>query len=117
MKQTVCVLLSVLLAGACLPANAAWVLKVDTDNSTAGNVVSYHPNFGFGGYTTSANASVASTAVGMTGGNSIFGGNGVSQPDTYTYKYTPAVDGNNLFLFPGQALNNNGDVATGAVTG
>lgn len=75
-------------------AQAGYVLEVDTDGADDG-VLTYHPNFSFGGDTTTASQSAASTAVGMTGGDSIYGGNGVNLPDTYVVTYTPAVDGDN----------------------
>jgi hypothetical protein len=76
-----------------------------------------HPNISFGGDTTTASDSVASPAVGMTGGDSLFAGNGTNQPDTYVYRYTPSVDGDNLVLAAGTPLNDNGNIATGQTAG
>lgn len=99
-----------------LTAHAAVVIQVDIDGLDDG-VLTYSPNFSFGGDTTSASQSAASTAVGLTGGDSIFGGNGVVSPDTYVYSYTPGTDGNNYTPAAGTALNNDGDVSTGVLAG
>lgn len=84
-------------------ANAAYILEIDTDGLDDG-VLTFNPNFSFGGDTTTASQSAASPAVGTTGGDSIFGGDGGALPDTYVYTYTPAVDGDNLALAPGTGL-------------
>ena len=99
-----------------LTAHAAVVIQVDIDGLDDG-VLTYSPNFSFGGDTTSASQSAASTAVGLTGGDSIFGGNGVVSLDTYVYSYTPGTDGNNYTPAAGTALNNDGDVCTGVLAG
>lgn len=75
-------------------AQAAFLLEIDTDGADDG-VLTYHPNFSFGGDTTSASQSSPASAPGMTGGDSIFGGNGSAEPDTYVYTYTPSVDTDN----------------------
>ena len=98
------------------PAFAQFVIEVDTDGADDG-VLTYSPNFGFGGDTTSASQSVPATAVGLTGGDSIFGGNGLNELDTYLYTYTPGVDGDNLGLAAGTELNDDGAVASGATAG
>lgn len=99
-------------------AHAAWILEIDTDHTTVGNTVAYNSHFSFGGDTTGGvGVSAASPAVGMTGGNSIYGGNGGNLPDTYVYTYTPAVDGDNLVLAAGTPLNDNGNVAGGGTAG
>jgi hypothetical protein len=91
-------------------AQAAYIIEVDTDGADDA-VLTYNANFSFGGDTTSASQSSTSVAVGMTGGDSIFGGNGVNDPDTYVFSYTPAVDGDNAVV-DGLALNFNGDVGS-----
>jgi hypothetical protein len=117
------VLAGALVASLGLTSHAAYVLQIDTDGSTTGDfdvdpsTMTLHPNFSFGGDTTTASDSVASPAVGMTGGDSLFAGNGVAQPDTYVYRYTPATDGDNLVLAPGTTLNDNGNVASGITAG
>lgn len=97
-------------------AQAAFIGEVDSDGLDDG-VVTYSPNFAFGGDTTDAPASFASPAVGLSGGDSIFGGNGVNFPDTYLYTYTPAIDGDNAALAAGTPLNDDGDFASGSVAG
>lgn len=94
---------------------AAFLIEVDTDGADDGNFA-FSPNFAFGGDTTSASQSNASTAVGITGGDSIFGGNGTTN-DTYTFVYSPTTDIDNLSLAAGTALNAAGDTATGLMGG
>ena len=123
MKWFVPALLCLLLASQGPTASAAYILEIDTDGSTDGDfdadpsTITFHPNFSFGGDTTTASDSVAGTAIGLTGGDSLFGGNGTLLLDTYVYRYTPGVDGDNLVLAAGTALNDNGDVAGGAPAG
>ncbi|TWT76950.1 hypothetical protein Pla123a_23750 [Posidoniimonas polymericola] len=97
-------------------AQAAYLVEIDTDGLDDG-VLTYNPSFAFGGDTTTASQSAAGAAVGLTGGDSIFGGNGTAELDTYRYFYTPGSDGDNLALAAGTALNDDGDVATGALAG
>lgn len=96
-------------------AHAAFIIEVDTDGLDDG-VLTYNPNFAFGGDTTTASQSAPTAAVGTTGGDSIFGGNGVLQPDTYLYSYTPGADTDNLALAAGTVLGG-GATATGLVGG
>jgi hypothetical protein len=76
-------------------------------------------NFSFGGDTTTASASAASAARGLTGTSSIFGGNGTLQPDTYVFSYTPGTDVDNTVFVPGTILGSTtgfpgqGNVSTG----
>ncbi len=93
------------------PVQAAYIIEVDTDGAVNGSIT-FNPNFQFGGDTTTATASVASTAVGLTGGNSIYGGNGTAQPDTYLFNYTPGTDVDNVSFTAGTSLGA-GNVATG----
>lgn len=75
-------------------------------------------NFAFGGDTTTASNSVASTAPGTSGAASIFGGDGVALPDTYLYTYTPGVDGDNVSIPVNTVLNNaDGEIAAGLTAG
>ncbi len=97
-------------------ATAIFIIEIDTDGVDDG-VLTYNTHFAFGGDTTIASQSVASTAVGLTGGDSIFGGDGVMFPDTYHYTYSPASDGDNLPLAAGTPLNNDGDVVSGVPAG
>lgn len=106
-----------LLALCCLSANvqAAYLLEVDTDGADDGTVT-FNPNFSFGGDTTTASQSSASTAFGMTGGDSIFGGDGSNSPDTYVVTYDPSAQADNLAIPAGTDLGE-GDLATGLVGG
>jgi hypothetical protein len=98
-------------------ANAAFVIEIDIDGINDGAFI-LNPNFSFGGDTTTAATSIPSPAFGLVGGNSIFGGDGVVEPDTYLYSYAPdAGDADNLVAPAGTALNTTGDVATGMVGG
>ena len=71
-------------------SQAAYLLEVDTDGMDDGNLA-FNPGFTFGDDTTTASQSAASTAFGMTGGDSVFGGNGSAFPDTYVFTYTPGT--------------------------
>jgi len=99
-------------------ASAAYIIEVDTDGADDG-VLTYNSNFSFGGDTTTASQSAASSAYGMTGGDSIFGGNGVSLPDTYVFTYDPLVDADNLAIPAGTQLGEAGysSYATGQAGG
>jgi hypothetical protein len=111
-------LVALLALGSAMPpgrAEGGFLIEVDTDGANNA-AVTYSSHFAFGGDTASASASVPSTAVGMTGGNSIFGGDGVSQPDTYLYTYTPGTDADNLNLIAGTDLGD-GNLATGLAGG
>lgn len=96
-------------------AQAGFVLPIDTDGADDGPVT-FNPRFSFGGDTTSASSSVASVAYGMPPGDSIFGGNGLVEPDTYVFRYDPAVDADNLVIPVGADLGN-GNLATGLTGG
>lgn len=96
-------------------AQAAFLIEVDIDGADDGNITP-SPNFSFGGDTTAASQSVAGAAVGLTGGDSIFGGNGAASADTYVFSYTPGIDVDNLTLAAGTDLNGT-DTATGIVGG
>lgn len=111
-------LVGVTLAGilAAATAQAAFMVEIDTDGLDDGTLT-YNSNFDFGGDTTTASQSAAATTVGLTGGDSIFGGDGINDPDTYVYYYTPGDDGDNLALAAGTALNNDGDFASGLPAG
>ncbi|MEZ5328002.1 MAG: PEP-CTERM sorting domain-containing protein [Verrucomicrobiales bacterium] len=85
-------------------ARGAFLVEVDIDGADDGTI-SFSPNFSFGGDTTTASQSVAGTAVGLTGGDSIFGGDGTASPDTYVFSYTPGLDVDNLTLAAGTDLN------------
>ncbi|TWU17470.1 PEP-CTERM sorting domain-containing protein [Bythopirellula polymerisocia] len=81
-----------LLAGR---AHAAFLIEIDTDGLDDA-ILTYNSHFTFGGDTTQASQSSASSAFGLTGGDSIFGGDGVNEPDTYVYRYDPTTDADNL---------------------
>jgi hypothetical protein len=99
------------------PANAAYI--VETRSGGKG-----FADFGFGGDTTSASTSTAtSAAVGTTTAiGSIFGGNGTTV-DTYVYSYTPGSDADNTTFATGAILGSktnfpgNGNVSTGLTGG
>lgn len=96
-------------------ATAAYLLEVDIDGNDDG-VLTFHPGFSFGGDTTTASQSITSTAFGMTGGDSIFGGNGVNETDTYVYTYSPDSQADNLVIPAGMDLGE-GNLATGLTGG
>lgn len=91
-------------------AHAAYLIEVDTDGLDNGVLV-YNPFFAFGGDTASASQSVAGTAFGLTGGDSIFGGAAAAGPDTYLYIYAPGIQGDNL------AIPNGTDLGNGSLSG
>lgn len=93
-------------------ARAAFLIEVDTDGMDDG-VLQLSPHFSFGGDTTMAFPSAPSPAFGMSGGDSIFGGDGAAF-DTYVYTYSPLVDGSNLVIPPGTPLT--GSQAASGVT-
>ncbi|MCA9258667.1 MAG: hypothetical protein KDA61_05690 [Planctomycetales bacterium] len=105
-----CLSVALLIAGR---THAGYVLEVDVDGADDGPIT-YHPNFSFGGDTTTASTSALSTAVGLSGADSLFGGDGVNFPDTYLYTYTPGVDGDNngTNAVAGQVLNTLGDIGS-----
>ncbi len=101
--------------GSATAANAAFVIEIDTDGLDDGTLT-FSPNFSFGGDTTTASQSAPSVAVGTTGGDSIFGGDGSNAngnaydpatADTYLYSYTPGTDADNFSPAAGTALNQN----------
>ena len=94
----------------------AYLIEIDVDGADDGPIT-YNSNFSFGGDTTTASTSAASTAVGLSQADSIFGGNGTAMPDTYLYSYTPSVDADNLQLGAGTLLNDDGDRATALTAG
>ncbi|MEQ8849822.1 hypothetical protein [Botrimarina sp.] len=89
------VLLAALAMGVASWAPAAFLVQVDTDGADDGPFTP-SPNFTFGGDTTTASSSVTSVAPLMPVGDSIFGGNGVNELDTYVYRYDPTSDADNL---------------------
>jgi hypothetical protein len=96
-------------------AQGALLLEIDIDGADDG-VVTYNPNFSFGGDTTAASQSAPSSAYETNGADSIYGGNGVDLPDTYVYTYTPGTDADNLSIPVGTDLGA-GNVASGLVGG
>ncbi|MCA9128734.1 MAG: PEP-CTERM sorting domain-containing protein [Planctomycetales bacterium] len=94
---------------------AAFVLEIDTDGADDG-VLTFNSLFSFGNDTTTASQSTAGTALGLTGGDSIFGGTGVNFPDTYLYNYSPDSIADNLVLTTGTDLGG-GNLATGVLGG
>lgn len=107
--------IAVLTAAGMTAAQAGYLLEIDTDGLDDG-VITYNPHFSFGADTTAASQSAPSPAFGMTGGDSIYGGNGVDFPDTYLYDYDPGVAGDNL-LIPGGTDLGYGNLASGIPAG
>jgi len=96
-------------------SRAAFILEIDTDGMDDG-VLTFNAGFSFGGDTTFAPQSVTSPALGTTGGDSIFGGDGVALADTYLYSYSPGSQADNLVV-PGGTDLGGGNFATGLVGG
>lgn len=96
-------------------AQAGFIIEIDIDGQDDG-VLTFNPNFSFGGDTTIASQSSAGTYFGSTGGDSIFGGNGVSFVDQYVYTYSPDSQADNLNILAGQDLGE-GNTATGVAGG
>lgn len=94
---------------------AAYLIEVDTDGLDNG-IFQFSPDFAFGGDTTSAGQSLAASTIGLSGGDSIFGGNGNSAPDTYVFSYAPDSRLDNLYFDPGTPLGG-GNYASGATGG
>lgn len=113
-KYGLLVLVFTILGGA--PAQGAFLVEIDTDGKDDG-AITFNTNFAFGGDTTTAAIGGTVPAVGLTGGDSIFGGDGVNEVDTYRYFYSPESDGDNLPLAGGTPLNNDGHAATGNPAG
>jgi hypothetical protein len=115
MKSIKVIALLVMIALITAGAQGALLLEIDIDGADDG-VLTYNPNFSFGGDTTSASQSAPSSAYGTNLADSIFGGNGVDLPDTYVYNYTPSSDADNLTLSAGQDLGG-GNLASGLTGG
>jgi hypothetical protein len=117
MKTTTSKIVMVALAAGWLSAGEARAaFVVGAHSSEKANAT----NFAFGGDTTSASASVASAAVGLTGTNSIYGGNGVNFADTYVFSYRVGLNPDNTTFTSGAVLGSTtgfpgqGNIATGA---
>jgi peptidoglycan/xylan/chitin deacetylase (PgdA/CDA1 family) len=93
-------------------ANAAYLIEIDTDGLDDATIT-WNPGFSFGGDTTAAFQSIAATTIGLTGGDSIYGGDGSALPDTYVFIHSPDSQPDNLYLDPGMALGD-GNFASGA---
>jgi hypothetical protein len=96
-------------------AHAGYIFEIDTDGLDDG-ILTFNLDFSFGGDTTTASQSITSTAFGATGGDSIFGGDGVLLPDTYVYTHSPDSQPDNLLIPAGQDLGE-GNIGTGVVGG
>lgn len=101
-------LLAGLAGSALLASGASAAFVAETDDPIA--------NFGFGGDTTTASASVASSAIGTSASNSLFGGNGSAFPDTYIFSYTPGTDADNFSPAAGSFLGEQSGVGDTAGT-
>lgn len=95
-------------------AQAGYLIEIDTDAADDA-VLTYNSHFSFGGDTTTASQSASSSAFGMTGGDSIFAGDGVNFPDTYVFSYDPGSDADNLVIPLGTDLGLG--VAASGITG
>lgn len=84
-----------IVVGLSSSASAAFLIQIDTDGANNG-AITFNSHFTFGGDTTTATSSAPASAFGLATANSIFGGDGVSSPDTYVYRYDPTVDVDNL---------------------
>jgi peptidoglycan/xylan/chitin deacetylase (PgdA/CDA1 family) len=96
-------------------AHAGYLIEIDTDGSDDGTFA-WNPDFSLGGDTTTVSQSVKATTIGLTGGDSIYGGNGSALPDTYVFTYSPDVQADNRYLDAGMALGD-GNFASGAIGG
>lgn len=111
-----CMVAAAAVAASASITQAAYIVEVHS--SGLGNAT-----FSLGGDTTTVSTSIPSTAVGLTGTNSIFGGNGSAQMDTYVFSYTPGTNADNYAPTPGLVLGDKsgnpgpGHTATGAVGG
>ena len=116
MKFT-CVLALGAAVGFAATANASFLIEpYDIDGTEPPGTGS--ANFSLGGDTTAVSGpSTDSSAVGTTSTGSIFGGNGGALPDTYLYTYTPGIDGDNVSIPGGTALNDDGNFASGLTAG
>ena len=91
------------VAGLLQVAQAAYIIEVDIDGTDDG-VLTLNPDFAFGGDTTTASSSATAAVFGGTGGDSIFGGDGVNFPDTYVFTHSPDSQTDNLAITAGQDL-------------
>lgn len=107
--------LAAILAMLCGTANAAYIIEIDTDGADDG-VLTFNPDFSFGGDTTTASQSSPSSAFGTSGADSIFGGDGFDFFDTYVYTHSPDSQADNLVVAAGTDLGD-GNTATGVVGG
>ena len=115
LKKQLAMVLSAAIGMAGFNLHAAYLVEVDIDGLDDGTLV-YSPDFSFGGDTTFAYQSVHGTAIGLTGGDSIYGGNGSSFLDTYVFTYSPDSQSDNLIFFGGEALGD-GNYASGETGG
>jgi hypothetical protein len=96
-RSLICAFAGVIGVIAVGQAPAAFIVEVGANG--LGNA-----NFSYGGDTTSASSSTTpSTAIGLTGTTSIFGGN-ASTNDTYVFKYTPGTNTDNYSPAAGTIL-------------
>jgi len=121
MRLTTLLTLPALCGLATLASAGGFLVEVDIDGLDDA-LVTPSPNFSFGGNTTTASSSIAGSAVGLTGGDSLFGGDAPSgtttpDPDTYVYTYSPASDADNFGPAAGTLLNSQGDVVTALAGG
>jgi hypothetical protein len=86
-------------------ANAAFIVEAHSSGKANATNFAILPG---AGNATGATASVASTAVGLAGTNSIFGSNNTiaGTVDTYRFSYTPGSDADNTALAAATSLGN-----------
>lgn len=110
-----CILVALALAHLSNIASAGYLIEIDTDGLDDG-IITLNDDFfyDFDSSTTTASQSAPSRAFGMTGGDSIFGGNGF--PDTYSFFYSPDSQPDNIQI-PAETTLSGSEEATGLTGG
>lgn len=104
-------------------ASAAFLLEVDTDGLDDG-ILTFNSGFALGANTIAVSQSIAASTFGLTGGDSVFGGNTPDDPndpldggpDTYLYTHSPDSQADNLATTPHTDLGE-GNTASGRTGG
>ena len=109
MKSYLSVLSGLIALSCCLnPARAAFIVEAHTSGKANANFAIV-PG---AGNATGATASIPSTAVGLSGTNSIFSSNNSTAGvvDVYRFSYTPGTNADNTVLAAGDSLGNSSAV-------